>query len=252
MKNTVKLLLLLIAISTSAYAQKSIRDSSIVANLIYGTYSYQIPGGDMAERFGSFSQVGPGYMFKTRSNWIFGVESNFGFGRNIRNEDEILKGATTSDGNIIDVSGIYADFNFNLRSFSALGRVGKVIPVFGPNKNSGLMLTAGFGYLQHKVYIEHKDKTAPQITGDYLKGYDELKRGFATNVFLGYLYLGNTNKFNFFAGFDFTFGSTQHARPYSFAQMKFNSGSFSDMYGGVKVGWIIPVYKRAPSDFYYY
>lgn len=252
MKNFLKLTLLLILASNGAFAQKSIGDSTIVAHLIFGSYSYEIPGQDMAKRFGGFSQVGPGYLLKTRSNWILGVESNFGFGSTLKNEDEILKGIATSDGNVIDLSGTYANFHFNMRSFSTMGRVGKIIPVFGPNKNSGIMLTAGFGYLQHKIYIEHKEKSAPQITGDYLKGYDELKRGFITNVFLGYLYLGNSNKVNFFAGLDFNLGFTQHARPYSFAEMKYNSGTFTDTYGGVKIGWIIPVYKRAPKEFYYY
>lgn len=252
MKNTLILALLLTLASQGLFAQKSIRDSSIVAHLIYATYSYEFTGQDMAQRFGGFSQVGPGYMVKTKNNWIFGVEGNFGFGKNIKNEESILKGTATSDGNIIDMSGIYADFNFNMRSFSAMVRAGKLFPVFGPNKNSGIMLTAGLGYLQHKIYIEHKDKTSPQIVGNYLKGYDELKRGFAANVFLGYLYLGNTNKVNFFGGVDFTLGYTQHARPYSFVDMKYNSGSFTDIYGGIKVGWIIPVYKRAPSEFYYY
>lgn len=252
MKNTLLLAFLLTFVSQGIFAQKSIRDSAIVAHLIYATYSYEIPGQDIGQRFGGFSQVGPGYMVKTKKNWIWGVESNFGFGKNVKNEASILKGTATSDGNIIDISGIYANFNYNLRSFSAMGRAGKLFPAFGPNQNSGIMLTLGLGYLQHKIYIEHKDKSAPQITGDYLKGYDELKRGFATNVFLGYLYLGNTNKVNFFAGIDFTLGFTQHARPYSFVDMKYNSGSFNDIYSGIKVGWIIPVYKRAPSEFYYY
>ncbi|MDY0101653.1 MAG: hypothetical protein RBS07_01865 [Lentimicrobium sp.] len=252
MKNSLKIIILLIFTTNMAFAQKSIGDSAIVAHLIYGTYSYEIPGQDMAGRFGGFSQVGPGYLLKTRSNWILGVESSFGFGSTIKNEDEILKGITTSDGNVIDMSGVYADFQFNMRSFSAMGRVGKVIPVLGPNKNSGIMLTAGLGYLQHKIYIEHKDKSAPQITGEYVKGYDELKRGFVTNVFLGYLYLGNSNKVNFFAGLDFNLGFMKSGRPYSFTEMKFNTGSFTDTYGGVKVGWIFPVYKRAPKEFYYY
>ena len=252
MKNTLLVTLLLLLSSPILFAQKSIRDSTITAHLIYATYSYEFPGQDMGQRFGSFSQVGPGYMVKTNKNWILGVEGNFGFSKNLKDEASILIGAATSDGNIIDMSGIYADFNYNMRSFSAMGRVGRLIPVYGPNKNSGIMLTAGLGYLQHKIYIEHKDKSAPQITGDYLKGYDELKRGFAANIFLGYLYLANSNKVNFFAGVDFTMGFTQHARPYSFTEMKYNSGSYTDMYGGIKVGWIIPVYKRAPSEFYYY
>lgn len=252
MKNTLKLFLLSMLLSSGLYAQKSVRDSSISANLITAAYSFEFPGKDMARRFGGFSQVGPGYLYKSRSNWILGIESNFGFGNILKNQDEILKGVTTSDGNVIDMSGVYTDFQFYMRSFSTLAKVGKMFPVFGPNRNSGILLTTGFGYLQHKIYIEHRNQTAPQISGDYVKGYDDLKRGILANVFLGYLYLGNSRKVNFFAGLDFNLGFTKHARPYNFAQMKYNTGSFTDMFTGLKAGWIIPVYKRAPSDFYYY
>jgi hypothetical protein len=252
MKTTLKLVLLFIALGGTVSAQKSIRDSLIFTNLIYGTYSFEVPGADLSKRFGGFSQVGAGYLFKTRNNWLVGAEGNFGFGNIIKNEEEILKGVTTADGNVIDMSGVYTDFSFNMRTFSAFGKLGRVFPAFGPNKNSGIIFSLGFGYLQHKIYIEHRDQSAPPISGEYVKGYDDLKRGYATNVFLGYLFLGNNNKVNFFAGVDFTCGTTQHARPYSFARQQYNSGSFTDIYGGLKVGWIIPVYKRAPREFYYY
>lgn len=245
--------LFLFLLSFSAVtAQKSISDSVIFTNLIYANYAMQFPGGDMADRFGMNSQVGPGFLIKTNSNWLFGIEGNFLFGNQVNQEENILKNIETSDGNLIDMQGIYADYRFNERGFSGIVKFGKLIPVFGPNRNSGIMVTLGGGYLQHNIYIEHKDKSAPQITGDYLKGYDELKRGFASNLFLGYLYLGNSQKVNFFAGIDFTWAVTSHVRPYSFAEMKYNTGTFTDTFTGIKVGWILPVYKRAPKEFYYY
>lgn len=252
MQTRLTLLLLFTLSFTAVKAQKSIRDSVIFTNLIYANYALQFPGHDMADRFGMNSQVGPGFMIKTGSNWLFGAEGNFLFGDQVNNEANILKNIETSDGNIIDMEGIYADYRFNERGFSGILKFGKLIPVWGPNRNSGILVTLGGGYLQHKIYIEHRDKTAPQITGDYLKGYDELKRGFASNFFLGYLYLGNSQKVNFFAGIDFTLAMTSYVRPYSFAEMKYNSGTFTDTFTGIKIGWIIPVYKRAPKDFYYY
>ncbi|MFH1118796.1 MAG: hypothetical protein V1775_03165 [Bacteroidota bacterium] len=252
MKTRFRLLIALMLPFTVAEAQKNIQDSVIFTNLIYASYALQFPGGDLANRFGNNSAIGPGYLIKTSSNWVFGVEGNFLFGKQVKNTENILSLIETSDGNIIDMEGIYADYNFNERGFSAILRVGKLIPVWGPNRNSGLLFTLGGGYLQHRIYIEHKDKTAPPITGDYLKGYDELKSGFASNVFLGYLYLGNLNKVNFFAGVDFTVGFTGHLRPYSFNNMSLNSGKFTDILTGIKIGWIIPVYRRAPKDYYFY
>jgi hypothetical protein len=252
MKTRFTLFILALLPITNLVAQKSIRDSVIFTNLIYASYAMQFPGGDMQERFGMNSQMGLGYMLKTNSNWVFGLEGDFMFGNHVKNEQNILSLIETSDGNLIDMSGTYADYNFNERGFSGFLKVGKLIPVWGPNKNSGILFTLGGGYLQHKIYIEHKDKTAPQITDNYLKGYDELKRGFASNLFLGYLYLGNQNKVNFFAGLDITVAFTSHVRPYSFNQISYNSGTFTDVLTGIKAGWIIPVYRRSPKEFYYY
>jgi len=253
MKTRFILILLIALLSvTNLIAQKSIKDSVIFTNLISANYALQFPGGDLSERFGMNSQVGAGYLMKTPSNWVFGVEGNFLFGNQVNDKQNILDLIETSDGNLIDMEGTYADYNFNERGFSGFVKVGKVIPAWGPNKNSGILFTLGAGFLQHKIFIEHKDKTAPQITGDYLKGYDELKRGFASNLFLGYLYLGNQNKVNFFAGLDVTVAFTGHVRPYSFNQISYNSGKYTDLLTGIKVGWIIPVYRRAPKEFYYY
>ncbi len=252
MKTLFSFVLLALLPFTNLVAQKSIKDSVIFTNLIYANYAMQFPGGDLGERFGMNSQIGGGYMVKTNTNWIFGLDGNFMFGNEVKSEGNILDLIETSDGNLIDMQGIYADYNFNERAFSVFVKTGKVIPLFGPNKNSGILFTLGGGYLQHKIYIEHRDKTAPQITDDYLKGYDELKRGFATNVFLGYLFLGNQNKVNFFAGLDFTMAFTSHVRPYSFNSISYNSGEFTDFLTGIKVGWIIPVYRRSPKEFYYY
>ncbi|MBL7904774.1 MAG: hypothetical protein JNL22_07105 [Bacteroidales bacterium] len=244
--------LLLLLAATRLPAQKSIADSAISANLIHANFALQFPGGDLSEQFGMNSLVGAAYLHKTSSNWVFGFEGNFMFGDQVKNENEVLSLIETSDGNLIDMEGIYANYNFNERGFTAFVKAGKVIPAWGPNSNSGFLVTLGAGYLQHKIYIEHRDKTAPQITGDYLKGYDELKNGPAANLFAGYLFLGNANKVNFYAGIDLTLASTSYVRPYSFNRMEYTSGRFTDFQAGLKIGWIIPVYRRAPKEYYYY
>ena len=111
MKHSFKLNLLILLATPNLFAQKSISDSAIFTHLIHGSLSLQLPGNDLAGRFGQFAQVGPGYMFKTRTNWIFGIESNFIFGGVVKNSENILQSIATSDGNIIDLEGTYADFH---------------------------------------------------------------------------------------------------------------------------------------------
>lgn len=242
----------LLIIPGKTSAQQSVKDSAIAMNLIMAQYAHQFPGGDVASRFGSNSMVGAGYMFKTKTNWVFGAEGGFMFGSDVKGKENILKNIETSDGNIVDMEGIYANYNFFERGLTLLAKTGKVFSFGKPNPNSGILAGIGAGYLQHKVFIEHRDKTAPQITGDYLKGYDELKRGPAVNVFAGYLFLGNDKLVNFYSGLEVTAAFTQFVHPYSFSQMKYNTGNFTDVFYSIKVGWLIPVYKRAPKEFYYY
>lgn len=238
--------------SFNARAQKSIKDSTIAIHLIEAHFSLQVPGGDIADRFGTNSMVGAGYLYKTSGNWLLGAEGGFLFGSNIKDSDKILDNIETEDGNIVDLGGIYATYHYNERGILMLGKVGKVFTLNKPNINSGIAAGIGAGFLQHKILIEHRDKTAPQITGDYTKGYDELKRGPALNVFLGYLYLSNNRIINFYAGAEMTVAFTENVHPYSFNKMEFNTGKFTDMLYSVKIGWFIPVYRRAPKDFYYY
>lgn len=220
-------------------------------HLIQGYYAAQFPGGDVSNRFGMNSMVGPAYMYKTNKNWLWGIEGGFMFGDQVKNSHNILESIETSDGNLVDLEGIYADYRFFERGFSVIARTGKVLPVW-PNRNSGLALGLGGGYLQHKIYIEHPDKTAPQITGDYAKGYDELKHGPAFNAFAGYVFLGNNKAINFYLGIDYTLAFTKHVRPYSFARRAYNTGNYTDTFLGIKAGWFIPVYKRTPKEYYYY
>lgn len=221
-------------------------------HMIMAQYALQIPGGDVAGRFGANSVIGGGYLYKTSSNWLVGAEGGFIFGNTVKDKEHILDNIETSDDNIVDMEGIYATYHFYERGFSLLGKAGKVISFGKPNPNSGIVLGVGGGYLQHKVLIDHRDKTAPQITGDYLKGYDELKRGPAIHAFAGYLFMSNDKLINFYSAFEVTAAFTQYVHPYSFSKMEYNTGNFTDVFMSVKIGWLIPVYKRAPKEFYYY
>lgn len=221
-------------------------------HLIMGQYAFQIPAGDVSERFGVNSMIGGTYLYKTDQNWIIGIDGRFMFGNDVKNSDKIFDNIETSDGNIVDMEGIYATYHFYERGFSTLAKTGKIISLDKPNPNSGILTGLGVGYLQHKIFIDHRDKTAPQITGDYLKGYDELKNGPALNVFAGYIHFDNKRVINFYAGLDATVAFTQFVHPYSFAQMKYNNGTFTDIFFSLNIGWIFPIYKRAPKEFYYY
>ena len=246
-------LLSIILFCPPVIAQVSIKDSSIFIPMVYATYSYQFPGGDLANRYGSNSSIGGGFLFKIKSNWIFGAEGNYLFGGNVKNSDELLRDISTPDGFVIDANGYYADIAYYERGYNFYAKFGKLFPVLSPNPNSGIVLMAGAGFLQHKIRIHSTTgNDAPQILGDYMKGYDHLSNGFAVNGSLGYMYLGSTRLLNFYLGFEFTQAWTKNKRDRDFDTGLHDSKKYSDQFYGIKVCWIIPLYKRTPKAYYLY
>jgi len=241
-----------IAFPKTLNSQTSVKDSTIFTALFYGSYAYQVPGNDIAERFGNNSSIGGGCLFKTEKNFLFGVDFYFMFSDNVKEEDSLFKNISTPDGFIIGQDGLFAEVHLWQRGFNSSFRFGKIFPVIGPNPNSGIAIIVGVGYLQHKIRIENRDKTAPQINGDYKRGYDRLSAGISTSQFLGYMHLGNKKLLSFFAGFELTQAWTKSLRIYDFDQMSSNDGRYFDTLYGIKIGWIIPLYKRLPDKYYYY
>lgn len=245
-------LLLAICPTLSGFSQVSIKDSTINATLIYATYSYQIPGGDLKDRFGNNSNIGGGALFKSKGNWLIGAEANYLFGEKIKNDGNVLGGIVTKEGYVIDANGTYTEVRMYERGFWAGGKLGKLFPIFGPNPNSGIALILGGGYLQHKIRIEDKNNAAPQLKKKYLKGYDRLTDGYGINGFLGYFYLGNRKILSFYGGIEYTIAWTKSVRGYNFDAMEYDTKNRIDKLTGIKIGWIIPLYQQAPAKFYYY
>ncbi|MEI6747779.1 MAG: hypothetical protein WCM93_01345 [Bacteroidota bacterium] len=233
-------------------AQVNVKDSSIFATMLYPSFAYQIPGGDMKERFGSSASIGPGFMLKTKNNWLLLAEAGFIFGGDVKNEQTILENISTSEGWVIDGNGTYAEIHMYERGFSGMAGFGKIFSGLGPNPNSGIMLMLKGGYLQHKIRIENPGNAAPQVYGAYKKGYDKLSDGPALSGFVGYMFLGNNRLTSFFAGINFTQAWTRSRRIYDFHDMKKDDAVHMDQLYEFKVGWIIPFYKRASREFYYH
>lgn len=252
MKKVIRLFsVIFLFIAGRGFSQVSISDSVIGTSLIQATYSYQLPAADLSKRFLPDNAIGAGYLYKTKKNWLFGADGFFMFRDTIK-ETGILDSITTSDGNIIDGNGIFAEVQLYERGFHMSMKAGKLFPVWGPNPNSGLVVLGGIGLLQHKIRIENRDNTAPQIGEEYRKGYDRLTNGLALSQFFGYMYLGNSRLVSFYAGIELVEAWTQNRRSYNFDLMGPDNTKRFDMLYTIKVGWIIPLYKRSPDAFYYY
>jgi len=235
----------------SLKSQVNVNDSTVAAFSPTITYAYQFPGGDIAKQYGNNSTIGGGMMYKSKKNVLLSFDVNFLFGSDIKNSDSILKMVLTDNGFIIDGNGVYTLYSMYERGYSINFRMGKVFNLLAANPNSGIFFMGGIGYLAHRLNIDVQHETAPQITGDYAKGYDRLTTGFNLNEFIGYYFMSKSRVLNFYAGFEFYQAFTKSRRDYIFDLMQKDDVNHFDLFYGIKIGWMIPMYDRAPDKYYY-
>lgn len=228
----------------------SLQDSSGFVHLVQLSYSAQLPGGDLVNRFGYNSNVGLSYSMKTRKQWIFSADYSFIFGNQLK-ETGILDSIRTSSGGIINNNGRFSDVRLYERGFTAVLSFGRLFPVWSPNPNSGFFVKIGAGMMQHKIRIEDIGNLAPQLADDYKKGYDRLTNGFCISQFVGYVFLSNGKLWNFFIGVESFEAFTQSRRSYDYDLMRRDTAKRFDILAGARVGWVLPIYKKAAKEFYY-
>ncbi len=237
-------------------AQINPRDSSVKAPLLAATVTGQFPYADMGKRFGYNTSVGAAFINKSKKGWIWGVDINFMFGNKIKEDSILNKIATHPDknGNIYILSsegklttprmwerGIYSHFSF-----------GKMLYKVGPNSNCGFFATFGIGGLYHHIRIEDIGNSSPQLSKDYRKGYDRLSYGISINQFVGYMFLHSRKYVNFFIGIEVIEGFTKNRRGFNYDTMLSDDATRTDILMGCKAGFIFPLYKKVPNQFYYY
>jgi len=243
-------LLGLLASSAAGQRNTSIRDSSIALVAVQAGYAHQWPGGDLATRFGANSNIGLSAYRKLRSNWLLGAEGSFIFGNQVR-EPGILRNVINSAGQVVDREGVMADVFLFGRGWTAFGFVGRMLPIIGPNPNSGLVVKIGGGFMQHKIRVQTQQNVVPQLEDEYLEGYDRLTAGPAAMAYLGYHHFGNRRLINFHIGLEVMAGFTEPLRAYNFDTEQYNSGGRVDLLSGVRLGWSLPIYRRLDDRFHF-
>lgn len=203
-------------------------------------YTLCIPGGDLEKRFGAFSNLGGGVGIKLENGWDFRAEGSFLFTRNV-NEVSMLDSLRDSEGYIIDQNGNQYNPNLSMRGFTVSAHIGRLFPI-DRNRNSGIFVSIGGGFIQHKIHLQNVSGFAPQLQGDYLKGYDRLTNGYMLNEFIGYQFMSPKKMVNFYVGFEFMQGTTQYARNWNYDLRATDNRTRNDNYWGVRFGWILPIY----------
>ncbi|MBK7556537.1 MAG: hypothetical protein IPI55_18670 [Flavobacteriales bacterium] len=218
---------------------------------ITASYAYQIPSGDMDMRFGPNSNIGLEAYLKTKRNFFIGAQGGFIFGNNVE-EYGLLRNVLNSEGFVLDADGQASTILIYERGYHVSGILGKIIPVVGPNPNSGIIVKLGVGYLRHKIRIETQNNVVPQLEGDYLEGYDRLSAGPSISLAAGYQHIGNRRLINFQITFESMLAFAKPLRAFNFDTGYADTTTRFDMLNGIRLGWTLPIFKRMADDFYIY
>ncbi|MCX7728426.1 MAG: hypothetical protein N2203_03040 [Bacteroidia bacterium] len=212
----------------------------------------QMPGGDLSKRFGSNASVGGAVIYKLKNNFLIGIDGNYLFGKNVK--DNVLSQLETSysAGNfVIDNEGYPADLRVTERGWNLTMNIGKIFYIGGRNKNRGIHYQIGAGYFQHKINLFDAQRRVAFVKGKWVRGYDRLSIGTCFYQYLGYTYLSSNRFVNFTFGIEMYYAFTKNVRYYDYATASVDNKLRHDLLFGVKFGWILPVYRKIEGIFFY-
>ena len=221
------------------------------AVIIAPIYTAQFPFGNMADRFGFNSLFGMYIAYKTKKNWIVGLEGSFLFGTTVK-ENYVLDKISLPSGQLVGQTNALIRPKLQEMGASLKFTFGKVVPFSEKYPDAGLLFLTGFGFLSHKININVKGSTLPQLDKTYRKGYDRMANGPVISQFIGGVFMARRKYVSAYAGLQFDLAFTQGRRPYDFYSMQPMHDKRIDMFLGIRVGWIIPVFTQTSEKEYYY
>jgi len=220
--------------------EKNVRRNTV---LIGPTYGRMFTIGNLAKRFGGSNTIGINAAYKFGNN--FQVSGNFSgwFGDNVK-ERGMLDSMIGSGGELLDINGNFAPMRLYQRGYLWHLDIGKIIPTGRINPNSGILISAGLGFMQHKIKFMHQLEVLPQLEGEYTKGYDRLTNGLMTRLFVGYQAIDENQMLNFHAGLEWMSGFTRNQRAFNFDTRTAETSLRRDNMIGLKVGLSFSIQGR--------
>jgi len=247
-----KLFIIIFLISSIILSQESNQDNQKNNTILLSiNHNFQIPGGDMKNRFGNNSDISVSLIYKTHDNYIVNIEGGFLFGSEVK-EDNIFDPIDGNNGALISENGEIPIIRLFERGAHIDISFGKYFPLPSKKYESGIIVSIGTGYMYHKIFIETITTQLPQLNNELLKGYDRLSGGVLTKQFIGYFYFSKKNNIRFFFGIESVQGFTKDLREYSYTSQTYIEDNRIDHLIGIKCGFIIPIKKRITGKYYYY
>jgi len=239
--------ILILVTSLGLGAQEEATESPVLLSSL--GYAYQGPGADLADRFGPNFSLNLQAEWLNKSDWGFRLEGGYLFGNQVK--EDVLAGLRTLERNIIGNDRAPADIPLRQRGWFFGAGVSRLLRL-GSASRSGLLLSLSSGLLQHRIRIQDDPvSSVPQLSEELKKGYDRLSNGPYLTELIGYRYLANDRRINFYAGLEFTQAFTQNRRSYDYDLQSRNQTERLDLLFGLRVGWILPFYLESSDQIFY-
>jgi hypothetical protein len=235
-------------------------DSASLFVFLAPNFTYNFVGGDLHKNYGNNFAIGMDLAVKFKSNWSIDFGFKYYFGGNVKDDFfyETFKNLMTDDGYFIQSNGQatteIAD-GVEFRGVSFHWQAGKIIPVTKKYRNSGIWIKAGLGVTQHFMFIKNSEDNVPSLQSNknynYKRGYDKLTIGFSLYQFIGYAHMNRRNLFCMYGGIELFESFSKRQRDFDYSLMRKDDSKFFDAMLGIKIGWIIPLYRHNPDAVFY-
>jgi hypothetical protein len=169
------------------------------------------------------------------------------FSNSVREQD-IFSNIATESGDVITRDGVFEDYRLRMFGWLMSVRIGHLIPINPARPNRGFSMELGFGLMQHKIRIETPVLNSPQLSAEYKRGYDRLSNGLCVSPALGYLHYAPNRRINYFIRLEGHVAQTRNRRTVNYDTGLPDHRLRRDALWGLRVGWILPLYRRAEKE----
>ncbi len=215
------------------------------------TYGADLPGGDLADRYGFNFHAGLSLSaYSVKWKGFFSLEGNFQFGNDVK--EDVLAPFRLSSGAILGNNGQLGQVFLRRRGFYLGVLVNKTLISSKSNPHAGLNLGLGLGIEQHGIRIIDDSNNTPQFEDDFGRGYDRNTRGPALKQSLSYLHIGTNKSLNYSVSLTVMEAFTESVRSVNFDTMESVSGRRFDLLIGLEATWYLPIrnFEQAEEIFY--
>ena len=220
-------------------------------------------GGNMKDLYeGPSLNFALGCDYKHATNWTVSLDGDLWFGLNSDNlsqRNARLGSIVSPTGDAISWGGQYGGVTAYNRGLAVRLGIGRTIPVFKNNPNSGPMLKLSAGWMMQKsVYSQnYHENPVPQLSGDYARLYDHLRHGAILTEGIGFSYMSNYLTYiNVRVMFEVSQVWSFSTRSYQIDNLMGLNGKdnnrYFDLIYGIKLTWMFPLTGKTTYDYYYF